>query len=379
MQWDIFCRVVDNFGDIGVCWRLSRDLAARGEQVRLWVDDPSALAWMAPQVDHQGLGAPGIQVVPWVDGQAMPPGVQPGDVVIEAFGCHPPDDFVARMHRPAPPCWVNLEYLSAEDYVERSHGLASPMWSGVAAGLHKRFFYPGFTPRTGGLLREPGLLHMRDQCAQDPMWRAQASQRWGIDLRDHERLVTLFCYEGAPVSACLDALVQTGVPCQVLLTPGPATRQALAWRAACPSPPTPTHLRLTELPPLPQPAFDHLLWLSDFNVVRGEDSAVRALWAERPHLWHIYPQDDGVHANKLDAFMDRWLDGWPDDIGTPVRQLWGAFNGLAPQALLAPALTALWHGPAWAQWQALSRQSAANLARQDDLVTQLLDFVIQPG
>jgi hypothetical protein len=23
LHWDIFCRVIDNFGDIGVCWRLA--------------------------------------------------------------------------------------------------------------------------------------------------------------------------------------------------------------------------------------------------------------------------------------------------------------------------------------------------------------------
>jgi len=59
MQWDLFCRVIDNFGDIGVCWRLAADLAGRGEAVRLWTDDAGALAWMAPQ------GAPGVQVCAW--------------------------------------------------------------------------------------------------------------------------------------------------------------------------------------------------------------------------------------------------------------------------------------------------------------------------
>jgi len=143
MQWDVFCRVVDNHGDLGVCWRLAADLGARGEQVRLWVDDPRALAWMAPA------GAPGVAVVPW---QAPLPDVTPGDVVVEAFGCNPPDAFVKRMAQRRP-VWINLEYLSAEPYVERSHGLPSPRPEGM-----KWFFYPGFTPATGGLLREPAGL-----------------------------------------------------------------------------------------------------------------------------------------------------------------------------------------------------------------------------
>ncbi len=60
LQWDIFCRVIDNFGDIGVCWRLATQLAGQGQQVRLWVDDASALQWMAPE------GCPGVEVRAWL-------------------------------------------------------------------------------------------------------------------------------------------------------------------------------------------------------------------------------------------------------------------------------------------------------------------------
>ena len=91
--WDVFCRVIDNHGDLGVCWRLAADLASRGEAVRLWVDDPQALAWMAPE------GAPGVQVLPWRD---PGPWEQPGDVVVEAFGCDPPGLFVQRMAQRSP-------------------------------------------------------------------------------------------------------------------------------------------------------------------------------------------------------------------------------------------------------------------------------------
>ena len=118
--WDVFCHVVDNYGDVGVCWRLSRDLAERGHQVRLWLDDPQALKWMAPR------GHPLVQVLQWPD-----PGllldIEPAQVVIEAFGCTLPAPYIDRMAElEHPTVWINLEYLSAEDYVERSHGLPSP-------------------------------------------------------------------------------------------------------------------------------------------------------------------------------------------------------------------------------------------------------------
>ena len=59
LRWDVYCRVVDNLGDAGVCWRLAAGLAARGQQVRLVIDDAAPLAFMAPQ------GAPGVQVLGW--------------------------------------------------------------------------------------------------------------------------------------------------------------------------------------------------------------------------------------------------------------------------------------------------------------------------
>jgi uncharacterized repeat protein (TIGR03837 family) len=155
LRWDLFCHVVDNFGDIGVCWRLAADLAARGDSVRLWVDDASALAWMAPQ------GAPRVDVCAWPANNDDR--VVPADAVIEAFGCHLPACFVRAMATRAPaPAWINLEYLSAEEYVERSHRLPSPQLAGPGRGLTKHFFYPGFTEATGGLIREPDLAARRD-------------------------------------------------------------------------------------------------------------------------------------------------------------------------------------------------------------------------
>jgi hypothetical protein len=73
----LFCKVVDNYGDIGVCWRAAADLASRGQRVRLWCDDPRALAWMAPG------GSPQVQVMPWPERFSH---VEPGEVVIDKPG-----------------------------------------------------------------------------------------------------------------------------------------------------------------------------------------------------------------------------------------------------------------------------------------------------
>lgn len=363
MLWDIFCRVIDNFGDIGVCWRLSADLASRGHRVRLWIDDPSALSWMAP-------GQSQVEVYDWNQAESAP--ASPGDVVIEAFGCNPPDAFVSGMQRALPPVWINLEYLSAEDYVERSHGLRSPVGSGPGAGLQKWFFYPGFTSKTGGLLREPDLISRRDAFLAHPAARDAWLQSIGVDTEPDRQYVSVFCYDSAPLDRWLSCLVDK--PVTVLLTPGPVTRLARQWQATRTG--SIGALRLHELPHLPQREFDFLLWSCDLNLVRGEDSAVRALWAARPHVWQIYEQDDGVHAEKLDAFMARWMDQWPSELAEQVRCIWRSWNGLNSDD--APLSDLLNLAVKQVEWGHFSRLASQKLANQVDLTTQLIEFVTRP-
>lgn len=327
LTWDVFCRVVDNFGDVGVCWRLARNLALRGHRARLWIDNARALAWMAPA------GAAGVEVGPF-EGAG-----EPGDVVVEAFGCDPPAPFVERMAVRAP-VWLNLEYLSAEAWVERAHGLPSPQRS----GLTKWFFFPGFTQATGGLLREPDLLQ-RQQAFDRRAWLAGR----GVAATPGERVVSVFCYPQAPLRPMLESLALQG-PALLLLTPSVAdTLPAL-----------PAGLRSHRLPWLPHDEYDHVLWAGDLNLVRGEDSLVRAVWAGAPFVWHIYPQDDGVHAHKLQALVERL----PPVAGLPA--LWQAWNGLLPPDF---------HWPDPSAWHAATLAFRRELAAQDDLVTQLERFV----
>ena len=213
--WDIFCRVIDNYGDVGVCWRLATDLASRGEQVRLWLDDVSALTWMAPD------GCPGVTVMDW-NSAPQTTGLAVGDVLIEAFGCEVDARFLAACAQRSlatgyQGAWINLEYLSAEMYVERCHGLASPVLAGPGVGLSKHFFYPGFTPATGGLLREPALAARQASFDRDAWLRQHAINATG------ERLISLFCYEPAALQTLLEQLALDVQPTRLLVTPGRAS------------------------------------------------------------------------------------------------------------------------------------------------------------
>jgi uncharacterized repeat protein (TIGR03837 family) len=357
MQWDLFCRVIDNFGDIGVCWRLSADLAGRGDAVRLWTDDAGALAWMAPH------GAPGVEVRSWPADDDMD--IAPHPAVIEAFGCHLPTGFVRRMAERTPrPVWINLEYLSAEEYVERSHALRSPQLAGAGRGLDKWFFYPGFTSRTGGLLHEPDLA--RRQAAFDAgTWLASQ----GISAATGERRVSLFCCANEALAALLDALADA--PTLLLVASGITAEQVqailgpVAGRDA---------LRVRYLPALTQPDYDHLLWACDLNLVRGEDSFVRAQWAGKPFLWQIYRQRDGAHAAKLAAFDNLFLSGAAPPLATAIRGASLRWNGLAGQGK-HPHGTAGISLPPLAEWQGHCRVWRDRLGSVPDLTAGLRAFV----
>ncbi len=363
-HWHIFCKVIDNHGDIGVCWRLSCDLAARGEQVRLWVDDPSALVWMAPPGCTRQAGHAGVGVRRWPK-TIENPLFSDSNVLIESFGCEINPEYIAnfaeysRLNAEKTSSWINLEYISSEPYAGASHGLRSPVMAGPGRGLTKHFFYPGFTPRTGGVLREPDLLPR--QAGFD---RAAWLKKHGIFWRG-ERLVSLFCYEPEALGALLAQLANGPMPVKLLVTPGRARQAVDAWFAgrmgrAC-RPMIRGQLSFVDLPALSQMEYDELLWACDLNFVRGEDSLVRACLAGIPFVWHIYPQDDYAHHAKLDAFLDM-MDAPP-----ALRRFHHVWNGMdRPSALPDIDL---------AEWRAAAQALRSALLAQTDLTTQLIAFV----
>jgi uncharacterized repeat protein (TIGR03837 family) len=365
-RWDIFCRVIDNLGDIGVCWRLAADLASRGHRIRLWVDDPAALGWMAPgALEGQW---PGVQVLHWAQASHAPTLAQlpPAEVWIEGFGCEPPAAFVASRFAataaaPADlPVWINLEYLSAEAFAARSHGLPSPLGAGPARGHTRWFFYPGLTEHTGGLLREPDLENRRARFDRGT-WLAHQGIAW-----QGERLVSLFCYEPPALPALLGQLQQGAQPTLLLVAAGrgaAAVRSHLALHPGNTTAPGLVrrgNLGLAFLPYLTQPEFDHLLWASDLNHVRGEDSLVRAVWAGKAFVWQIYPQGDQAHHAKLDAMLDAL------DVPPAWRNYHRAWNGIGTQALPDPPPL---------PWEQAVGRARSSLLAQHDLSQRLCVFV----
>lgn len=309
----LFCKVVDNYGDIGICWRLARQLThEHGVAVTLWVDDLHSFQRLCPEIrtESEEQNVAGIAVHHWRDQDGVFAPQDIADIVIEFFACDIPPGYIEAMAQCEPrPVWFNLEGLTAEEWVEGCHTLPS---SHPQLPLTKHFFFPGFTPRTGGLLHESGLEHERAAFQSD----TAARQRFldGLGLTTEERAaqkISLFCYPHAPVADLLHVWQAGDMPVCCLVPEGvakkaisafleiPATAGAVRTRGA---------LTVRVLPFIPQPDYDRLLWSCDLNFVRGEDSWVRAQWAARPFVWHIYPQDENLHHKKLKAFLQRYAE-----------------------------------------------------------------------
>lgn len=350
-RWDIFCRVVDNFGDIGTCWRLAQQLVFEHQaSVRLWVDNLDSFARLCPSIsiDATAQSVGPIEVRSWSD---KFPEVDVPDVVVEAFACTIPDSYVSEMAgRTVPPVWINLEYLSAENWVEECHGLAS---SHSTLSLKKDFFFPGFTSKTGGLLRERDLLVNRaafDKTAAAEFWQ-------GLDIAPpsaDELRISLFCYDNAVLPNLLQTWAEGATPVGLLVSPGPAIKQISDWIGNAVLPTSivrKNSLTIHAVPFLSQAEYDRLLWSCDVNFVRGEDSFVRAQWAQRPFVWQAYPQSENTHLVKLNAFLARYLDGF--EPAEAVRRFWTVWNaggeiGSAWRNYMEIRESVLRHGQDWA-------------------------------
>jgi uncharacterized repeat protein (TIGR03837 family) len=373
VTWDLFCNVVDNYGDIGVAWRLARGLVREhGMSVRLWVDDLHAFQhiWPAISTHADQQSCDGVVVCAWHTPLAT---AEPAQVVIEAFGCALPESYLAAMREQSPrPVWINLEYLSAETWVAQHHGLPSPH---PRLPLTKYFFFPGYTPDTGGLLVEADLEEQRTTFLNT---RTQAFWRqFGLTAPPADELrVSLFAYENAALPALLDAWAADAFPVTCLVPEGRLIPQLAAWlgvrRLQAGDAQRRGALRLLVLPFVDQDAYDRLLWACHLNFVRGEDSCVRAQWAARPMVWQAYPQAGNAHWEKLDALLMHYTAGLDIAAARAVQGMWRGWNGM-------PGIDIAAH---WADWRAqqtvIERYAGVwcdGLRRAGRLTDKLVDFV----
>ena len=339
---DVLCRVVDNYGDIGVACRLARALAELEPdlRLRLIVDDLCSFSLLEPEI-NPGLAIQrvhGWTVLSWA-GPADATreafrGEYAGDparIVIECFACGRPDWFEAMLFDTADSAVktiVNLEYLSAEPYAAEFHRMPSLTRSPL---VRKHLFMPGFEAGTGGLILDRAFMDARARCS-DAAGRKAArlalSARLGLASPDPEAAfadlywILVFGYERDYGRIVEDiASFGRGIPIAVLVASGKSAPCFMAaWeRAGRP-------FQAVRLPFLRQTDWDEVLVASDFAIVRGEDSMSRAALAGRPFLWQAYPQAGRQQLVKVRAFLEGMRRCFPPASFAPVEEAFIAFN-----------------------------------------------------
>lgn len=352
-NWDIFCKVVDNFGDIGVCWRLAKQLhLEHGLQVRLWVDD-----WAVAQhfilALKDSATVEGVNLIHW-HADAMNAINQAAEVVIEAFACGLPTQYLTAM-QVQKSIWINLEYLSAEAWVDDFHAKPSPQ----AGGLTRYFYFPGFTEKTGGLLRENTISVANQQASNifNPL------------------KISLFCYPHAPINELLNALqanshgVRVFVPASSILPKVASFFGAETIKVGDIL--TKNNLTVVVLPFLSQQEYDALLSECDLNFVRGEDSWLRAIWAGKPFIWQPYLQTENTHIKKLKSFIDLFYAQCEQK-----QLLWEAYKYWAAEHAIGYDDNRIWKNyvSALPVIQSYTVARAKKQLEQVDLVTKLVNF-----
>lgn len=366
---DIFCRVIDNYGDIGVCWRLARQLANEYPlQVRLWVDEIASLSKIWPKVTQMPTQqVENVEICIWTEQFSA---THTADVVIEAFACNIPESYlIAMKQREIPSHWFNLEYLSAEEWVEGCHGLFS---AHPQLGLKKAFYFPGFNIKTGGLIKESTLDSEYHRFLASPQAPIQFLNSLGVSDFSADLTISLFGYENSAIPFLLDAWAASSKSILCLVPPGkilPDIENYLGRKLAQGDEHSQGSLRIKVIPFINQKDYDKLLWCCDLNFVRGEDSFVRAQWAQKPFVWHIYPQDDDAHLTKLEAFLHLYLEEAPIELKEAVSGLFFQWNvGKDPSDNWSQCVSNLQN------WQKHSLKWSQHLNSLGDLASNMVQF-----
>lgn len=372
----IFCRVIDNFGDVGVSWRLSRLLHQEAKfPVVLLIDNLHALKNLVPECDVVASVQilHGITVVDWQEAvlakqlQNLP---KP-QWVIETFGCDLPKSVLQIMQEKTK-LWLNLEYLTAEPWAKDMHMLPSLQSNGLA----KYFYFLGFEQETGGLLREAdygqkkwAFNHHEQDC-----FRASL----GLPTKDADtHSIFLFAYPNQHWQTWFLAWQNWGqsiellIACDAVWQEWEKFSQAQGLQAKGRS-----NIQAYRLPMVAQSQFDQLLWLSDWIFIRGEESFVRAQLSGKPFLWHIYQQENEVHLDKLAAFWQLWDGFLSPDLAKALAVVSLSINA-ATQVPDAQEIERAWQYLILhrAKWQEAAKKWSDGILSQASAVQKLASFI----
>ena len=306
---DIFCEIIDNFGDIGVVYRISKELKKIFQNVRIRIvlnrlEEFKAINKKVKDTDYQEIDGLICVTEKYVKENIETFGVS--DVFIEAFGCNVPEEYVKQAKENSK-LWINLEYLSGEKWIEDFHLCESLIDSKT---LKKIFFMPGFSEKSGGVIIDSGFLERMKYGKEN---RDEVFKKYfkDFDLKD-KFIGTVFSYE-KNFENLLETLKNYKKE-TVLLLMGEKTQKSFS--EILKKNLTEDYGNIVKYGKITmiysdffsQEEYEEIISASDFNFTRGEDSFVRGIILGKPFMWHIYLQEEKAHMDKIKAFTERFKE-----------------------------------------------------------------------
>ncbi|NLK63189.1 MAG: elongation factor P maturation arginine rhamnosyltransferase EarP [Fusobacteria bacterium] len=313
---DIFCEIIDNFGDIGVVYRLAKDLITKNYTVRILINGFNELSMINKKIDN----SKNIQIIEKITYINMDKlsideirNIETSDIIIEAFATYPNENYMNNIKNKKT-LVLNLEYLSAERWVEDYHLVESLTGT---ENIKKYFFMQGFTNKTGGIVLGYEFLSKKNDNSisqkRDELVKKSINITQEINF-NNKKIISIFTYEYnfSSLIMSLNNIKQNFI----LLLFGEKTKKSFEINLAI-------HERVDYfmdknieyifLPFYDQNDFDIFMLTSNLNIVRGEESFIRALLSEKPFIWHSYLQEKNLHMEKVDAFLEFYKDYFKND------------------------------------------------------------------
>ena len=281
---DIFCEVIDNYGDVGVAYRLAREFKRiySNKQLRFIINKTEELDLIKKAEDITIIAYKNIDKIE-----------TPADLIIETFACNIPETYMNKALKTSK-LIINLEYFSSENWVDDFH----LQESFLGGNLKKYFFIPGLSEKSGGIILDKEFLDRKNKVQEN---REYYLKQFNID-ENYDLIISVFSYE-KNFDNFLKTLQKLDKKVLLLLLSEKTQKNFIKYFD---NNNYYDKIKAVKLPFFTYDKYEELLALCDINLVRGEDSFVRALLLAKPFLWHIYPQDENAHIIKLESFLEKY-------------------------------------------------------------------------
>ena len=281
---DIFCQVIDNYGDVGVAYRLAREFKRvyPNKKLRFVINQTEELNLIRKSED--------IEIILYKDFSKIE---NSADLIIESFGCEIPKEYMDKALKNSK-LIINLEYFSAEKWVDDFH----LQESFLGGNLKKYFFIPGLSEKSGGILLDNEFLERKKKVKANKEYYLE---KFGIKGK-YDLIGSVFSYE-KNFDSLIEELKKLDKKIILLILSEKTQKNFIKYFD---NGNNYDKIKFVKLPFFTYDKYEELLALCDFNLVRGEDSFVRALLLGKPFLWHIYPQDENTHIKKLESFLEKY-------------------------------------------------------------------------